>query len=156
MALAFLEARTILTIVTIMQVSDSLFRLDGKVALIAGAASGIGQAAARGLAGAGALAVCADVNAAGAEETAEDPRYAHLVGACRMGNDPGSSVVDRWGQSHDIANLFVMDGSVMPTQGSANPALTIMALASRLAQRLGRKHVSRERRVRRTAARTAA
>jgi NAD(P)-dependent dehydrogenase (short-subunit alcohol dehydrogenase family) len=53
-----------------MQISDSLFRLDGKVALIAGAASGIGQAAARGLASAGALAICADVNPAGAEETA--------------------------------------------------------------------------------------
>jgi NAD(P)-dependent dehydrogenase (short-subunit alcohol dehydrogenase family) len=53
-----------------MQISDSLFRLDGKVALIAGAASGIGQAAAHGLASAGALAICADVNQAGAEETA--------------------------------------------------------------------------------------
>ena len=50
--------------------SDSLFRLDGKIALVAGAASGIGQAAARGLAGAGALTICADVNAPGAEETA--------------------------------------------------------------------------------------
>ena len=59
-----------LTIVTIMQISDSLFRLDGRVALIAGAASGIGQAAARGLARAGAIAICADVNEAGAQETA--------------------------------------------------------------------------------------
>lgn len=53
-----------------MQISDSLFRLDGKVALIAGAASGIGQASARGLAGAGAVTICADVNDAGAEQTA--------------------------------------------------------------------------------------
>jgi NAD(P)-dependent dehydrogenase (short-subunit alcohol dehydrogenase family) len=53
-----------------MHISDSLFRLDGKIALVAGAASGIGQAAARGLAGAGALAICSDINAAGAEETA--------------------------------------------------------------------------------------
>jgi NAD(P)-dependent dehydrogenase (short-subunit alcohol dehydrogenase family) len=53
-----------------MQISDSLFRLDGKIALIAGAASGIGQAAARGLAGAGATVICADINQAGAEETA--------------------------------------------------------------------------------------
>jgi len=53
-----------------MQISDSLFRLDGRVALIAGAASGIGQAAARGLAAAGALALCADINEAGAGETA--------------------------------------------------------------------------------------
>jgi len=57
-----------------MQISDSLFRLDGKVALIAGAASGIGQAAARGLAGAGALAICADVNEGGAEQTAAEIR----------------------------------------------------------------------------------
>jgi NAD(P)-dependent dehydrogenase (short-subunit alcohol dehydrogenase family) len=53
-----------------MQISDSLFRLDGRIALIAGAASGIGQAAARGLAGAGALSICADVNGVGAEATA--------------------------------------------------------------------------------------
>jgi NAD(P)-dependent dehydrogenase (short-subunit alcohol dehydrogenase family) len=54
-----------------MQVSKTLFRLDGKIALIAGAASGIGQAAAQGLAGAGALAICADLNSAGAEQTAD-------------------------------------------------------------------------------------
>lgn len=59
-----------------MQLSGSLFRLDGKIALIAGAASGIGQAAARGLAGSGALAICADVNGAGAEETAAGIRRA--------------------------------------------------------------------------------
>ena len=46
-----------------------------------------------------------------------------------------------WG----VPNLFVADGSVMPTQGSANPALTIMALASRLAHRLDRKRTSRPR-----------
>jgi len=61
------------------------------------------------------------------------------VGGCRMGAAPESSVVDSdhlvWGTE----NLFVADGSVMPTQGSANPALTIMVLASRLAERLGRK-----------------
>lgn len=76
----------------------------------------------------------ADVlKAAGAEDVVEDPRYAHLVGACRMGSDAASSVVDQWGQSHDIPNLFVCDGSIMPTQGSANPGLTIMALAARTA-----------------------
>ena len=42
-----------------------------------------------------------------------------------------------WG----IPNLFVADGSVMPTQGSANPALTIMALSCRLAERLGEKRI---------------
>jgi NAD(P)-dependent dehydrogenase (short-subunit alcohol dehydrogenase family) len=53
-----------------MQSYDMLFRLNGRTALIAGAASGIGQAAANGLAGAGAMAICADVNGIGAEATA--------------------------------------------------------------------------------------
>jgi len=51
-----------------------LFRLDGRVALVAGAASGIGRAAAQGLAAAGAITICADLNEAGAEETASDIR----------------------------------------------------------------------------------
>ena len=53
-----------------------------------------------------------------------------------MGNDPETSVVDKFGRTHDIANLFICDGSVMPTQGSANPGLTIMALAARTADYL--------------------
>ena len=74
--------------------------------------------------------------AAGAEEVVQEPRYAHLVGAARMGSDPHSSVVDSFGRSHDIANLFVCDGSILPTQGSANPGLTIQALAARTADYL--------------------
>jgi len=74
--------------------------------------------------------------AADAQDTLTIDRYAHLVGGCRMGTSPDNSVIDAdhrvWGHK----NLFVCDGSVMPTQGSANPALTIMALASRLAERL--------------------
>jgi choline dehydrogenase-like flavoprotein len=69
--------------------------------------------------------------AAGAEEVVQEARYAHLVGAARMGADPSTSVVDGFGQSHDIANLFICDGSILPTQGSANPGLTIQALAAR-------------------------
>jgi choline dehydrogenase-like flavoprotein len=76
------------------------------------------------------------MRAAGATETAHEARYAHLVGAARMGNDPTTSVVDRYGRTHDIANLFVCDGSVLPTQGSANPGLTIQALAARTADYL--------------------
>ena len=53
-----------------------------------------------------------------------------------MGSDPETSVVDKFGRTHDIANLFVCDGSVMPTQGSANPGLTIMCLAARTADYL--------------------
>jgi choline dehydrogenase-like flavoprotein len=74
--------------------------------------------------------------AAGAEEVAQEARYAHLVGAARMGSDPRTSVVDGFGQSHDIPNLFICDGSILPTQGSANPGLTIMALAARTADYL--------------------
>ena len=74
--------------------------------------------------------------AAGAQEVVQEARYAHLVGAARMGNDPETSVVDQFGRTHDIANLFICDGSIMPTQGSANPGLTIMALAARMADYL--------------------
>ena len=63
----------------------------------------------------------------------QEARYAHLVGGARMGNDPGTSITNSFGQTHDIANLFVCDGSLLPTQGSANPGLTIQALAARTA-----------------------
>jgi choline dehydrogenase-like flavoprotein len=76
------------------------------------------------------------MRAAGATEIEQEARYAHLVGAARMGKDPATSVVDGFGRTHDIANLFVCDGSVMPTQGSANPGLTIQALAARTADYL--------------------
>jgi choline dehydrogenase-like flavoprotein len=76
------------------------------------------------------------MRAAGAEEVVQEARYAHLVGAARMGADPTTSVVDCFGRTHDIANLFVCDGSILPTQGSANPGLTIQALAARTADYL--------------------
>ncbi len=72
------------------------------------------------------------MRAAGAQEVVQEARYAHLVGAARMGNDPETSVVDQFGRTHDIDNLFICDGSIMPTQGSVNPGLTIMALAARI------------------------
>ena len=74
--------------------------------------------------------------AAGATEVTQEARYAHLVGGARMGSDPAASVVDAFGRTHDIANLFVCDGSIMPTQGSANPGLTIQSLAARTADYL--------------------
>lgn len=55
----------------------------------------------------------------------------HEVGGARMGNDPKTSVVDRWQQAHDVKNLFLMDGSVYPSSGCQNPTLTFMALGSR-------------------------
>ncbi len=78
---------------------------------------------------------------AGAQDVLTIDRYAHLVGGCRMGTSPENSVVGADHRVWGTDNVFVADGSVMPTQGSANPALTIMALASRLAERLARKRV---------------
>lgn len=76
--------------------------------------------------------------AAGAEEAITIDRYAHLVGGCRMGADARAGVVDGDLRAFAVPNLYVTDGSVMPTQGSANPALTIMALAARAADLLTR------------------
>jgi choline dehydrogenase-like flavoprotein len=53
-----------------------------------------------------------------------------------MGSSPDTSVVDSGQRARPVGNRFLADGSVSPTHGSANPALTIMALASRLAERM--------------------
>ncbi|HKI73956.1 MAG TPA: GMC family oxidoreductase [Pseudomonadales bacterium] len=53
----------------------------------------------------------------------------HLLGTARMGNDPQTSVVNHWGRSHDVKNLFIIDGSVFVTAGGVNPTSTIQALA---------------------------
>jgi len=53
----------------------------------------------------------------------------HLLGTARMGNDPATSVVNSWGRSHDVKNLFIVDGSVFVTGGGLNPTSTIQALA---------------------------
>jgi choline dehydrogenase-like flavoprotein len=58
---------------------------------------------------------------------------AHNMGVARIGDDPASSVCNSWGQTHDIDNLFVSDGSLMPTVGCENPTLTIVALVLRQA-----------------------
>ena len=52
----------------------------------------------------------------------------HQAGTCRMGNDPKTSVTDKFGRIHSVPNLFVADGSLNVTNGGFNPALTIMAL----------------------------
>ena len=74
--------------------------------------------------------------AAGAQDLLTIDRYAHLIGGCRMGTDPAESVCDGDQRVWSVPNLFIADGSAMPTQGAANPALTIMAAAARLAERL--------------------
>ena len=76
------------------------------------------------------------LRAAGAEEVITINRYAHLVGGCRMARDPEHGVVDADLRSFAVPNLYLTDGSVLPTQGSANPALTIMSLAARCADHL--------------------
>ena len=58
----------------------------------------------------------------------------HIMGTCRMGSDPKSSVVDAQCRTHDHGNLFIVGSSVFPTVGSPNPTLTIAALALRAAQ----------------------
>ena len=60
----------------------------------------------------------------------------HFMGTARMGDDPATSVVDRWCVAHDVPNLLVVDGSVFVTAGSANPTSTIAALALRAADHL--------------------
>ena len=53
----------------------------------------------------------------------------HQMGTCRMGHDPAKSVVNGWGRSHDVKNLFIVDGSIFVTSGAVNPTSTIQALA---------------------------
>jgi choline dehydrogenase-like flavoprotein len=76
------------------------------------------------------------LHAAGADEVITIQRYAHLVGGARMAADEHHGVVDRYCRSFAVPNLYITDGSVLPTQGSANPALTIMAVAARAAHHL--------------------
>ncbi|HWD52489.1 MAG TPA: GMC family oxidoreductase, partial [Acidimicrobiales bacterium] len=71
-----------------------------------------------------------------AAEAINIDRYAHLVGGCRMAEHPARGVVDADLRTFAVPNLYITDGSVLPTQGSANPALTIMALAARAADHL--------------------
>jgi gluconate 2-dehydrogenase alpha chain len=60
----------------------------------------------------------------------------HAYGGTRMGNNPETNVVDRWGFCHEVPNLGVIGGSVMGTSGSRNPTLTLQTLAWRTAQHL--------------------
>ena len=76
------------------------------------------------------------LRAAGASEVMTIQRFAHLVGGARMAKDENSGVVNGNCQTFAVPNLYITDGSVLPTQGSANPALTIMAIAARTADHL--------------------
>ena len=76
------------------------------------------------------------LHAAGADEVITIDRFAHLVGGARMAADEQHGVVDSNCRTFAVPNLYITDGSVLPTQGSANPALTIMSVAARAAERL--------------------
>ena len=73
------------------------------------------------------------MRAAGAKEVMSAgplrPTGWHLLGTARMGDAPEKSVVNRWGRSHDVKNLFIVDGSIFVTSGGVNPASTIQACA---------------------------
>jgi choline dehydrogenase-like flavoprotein len=83
------------------------------------------------------------LDAAGALRTwrtpvAEYNNSPHLLGTCRMGDDPATSVVDRYHRSHDVRNLFVCDGSSFVTSGRGQPTMTIQALAFRAGDHIAR------------------
>jgi len=60
----------------------------------------------------------------------------HLMGTARMGTDPSKSVVNEWGRSHDVKNLFIIDGSIFVTSAGVNPTSTIQALALYVADQM--------------------
>lgn len=79
--------------------------------------------------------------AAGALEAWPEPvvpqnNAVHLLGTCRMGNDPKTSVVDKFNRTHDVRNLFICDGSSMVTSSRGQPTMTISALAFRAGENI--------------------
>ena len=64
----------------------------------------------------------------------------HQCGTLRFGDDPGSSVLDRFCRAHDLDNLYVVDGSFFPSSTAVNPALTIAAQAMRVADHLRERY----------------
>jgi choline dehydrogenase-like flavoprotein len=81
------------------------------------------------------------LQAAGAKKTwpfpvEESTTSNHLLGTCRMGKDPATSVVDANHRAHDVPNLFICDGSSFVTSGRGQPTCTIQALAFRAGDRI--------------------
>jgi choline dehydrogenase-like flavoprotein len=83
--------------------------------------------------------------AAGAIKTFRTPPYpsTHNLGTCRMGKDAASSVCNSHGQTHDVSNLFISDGSQFTTGGAENPTLTIVTLAIRQADYIAKQMTAR-------------
>jgi choline dehydrogenase-like flavoprotein len=88
------------------------------------------------------------LEAAGAYETVIAPLIRetgwHLLGTCKMGTNPANSVVDAWGCSHDIPNLFIFDGSIWPTSSGMNPTATIAAMSLRCTEHLVRQRLQQK------------
>ena len=84
-----------------------------------------------------ALAAAAGFEVLSKSDEPNPPGYSiHELGTCRMGDAPKTSVLNKWSQSHDIKNLFVVDGSSFVSGGWQNPTLTILALAMRASEHL--------------------
>jgi choline dehydrogenase-like flavoprotein len=84
-------------------------------------------------------------NAVGAIKTIAVPPYpsTHNLGTCRMSERSGDGVCNQWGQTHDVKNLFISDGSQFTTSGGENPTLTIVTLAIRQADRIAAESARR-------------
>jgi choline dehydrogenase-like flavoprotein len=83
------------------------------------------------------------LDAAGAQKIWRDPLVentagVHLLGTARMGDDPKTSVIDKYHRTHDVPNLFLCDGSSFVTSGRGPPTMTIQALAVRAADHIAR------------------
>jgi len=80
-------------------------------------------------------------DAAGAKRTWPEPigpqsQAVHLLGTCRMGSNPQSSVIDKYHRTHDVKNLFICDGSSLVTSTRGQPTATISALAFRAGEHI--------------------
>jgi glucoside 3-dehydrogenase (cytochrome c) catalytic subunit len=76
---------------------------------------------------------CKNVRTFGETKPAPPGKGIHEMGTARMGNDPKTSVLNKWNQSHDIRNLFITDGSFMVSSACQNPSITYMAFTARAA-----------------------
>lgn len=76
--------------------------------------------------------------------TLGDSGGCHNMGVARMSVDPKDGVTNRWGQCHDVPNLFVSDGSIFTSSAAANPTLTIVALAIRQADHIAERMKHKE------------
>ena len=82
------------------------------------------------------LAQAANARKVWTEPVHEQSFAVHLLGTCRMGNDPKTSVINPDHRTHDVPNLFLCDGSSFVTSGRGQPTMTIEALAFRAADRI--------------------